>query len=645
MLKTAKQVALSIGHTERCVLLAIRKIGIAPTEIKPHAGKSARYYDEAAQKSIISQVTLPRAEKIRQNGKVARKKITRQPPPREKWSYWYIAHVLGISVRGARSLLELNGFPVLEDFIHSDISLENVREWYAALPGATPYLKGRSLAAFRRERGMTKKVTSEKMAAAQARIISKYDLSEWATRQQASSYLGYNDTSTYALYKEAGGRFKKDHAVVLYLWEDLRAVKAALLSKKGNSSNLAEILKMRLIEEGYDFTLEKTFPDLACVQPLRFDFCIPSLHILIEVQGRQHFTEGFKGMASEISLEEIQRRDTLKNSYARKNGWDLIWVSSLGDVGDAISYMKGQHFLDGEWHSDLLDDYGWRALSHYDGNAPRFCWIHRGHFPYEHAGMKLKRLHKSYWDSSVGKGKSPRATWETGKSMFTRLVENRQQYNPALRKSFAYHGIPTLSMLVAGFGISKISPPASFFMPHFGVSLLRSYGTGGVVVDPFSGFSGRLMAASLTGRSYVGFDISPIRVAEAQEVIHEFAIPNATVSVEDIRKAPIRTFANATLLTCPPYGSKESWDGVSGFENEDYWVTLALQKYECARYIFVVGKTQLYSSYEVPSPARVPRNFYTCGTRRIIVIDKSVRDKLVALNSGSRIIQVTTKDV
>ena len=178
---------------------------------------------------------------------------------------------------------------------------------------------------------------------------------------------------------------------------------------------------MRLIEEGYDFTLERTFPDLVCIQPLRFDFCMPSLHILIEVQGRQHFTEGFRGMTSGISLEEIQRRDTLKNSYARKNGWDLIWVSSLGDVGDAISYMKGLRFSGGEchseWHSDLLDDYGWRALSHYDGNAPRFCWLHRGHFPYEHAGMKLKRLHKSYWDSSVGKGKSPRATWETGKSL------------------------------------------------------------------------------------------------------------------------------------------------------------------------------------------------------------------------------------
>lgn len=74
MLKTAKQIAISIGHTEQCVLLAIRKIGIAPTEIKPHAGKSARYYDEAAQKSIISQAILPRAEKIRQNGKVSRKK-------------------------------------------------------------------------------------------------------------------------------------------------------------------------------------------------------------------------------------------------------------------------------------------------------------------------------------------------------------------------------------------------------------------------------------------------------------------------------------------------------------------------------------------------------------------------------------------
>lgn len=629
-MKTAKQIALDIGHTERCVLLAIRKIGIVPTEIKPHAGKFAKYYDEAAQEKIIAQVSLPRTTKIRQNGPIIRQTSSRQPRAREKWTYRYIGRALGTGPRGARSLLELKGFPVLADFIHSNFSLEDAREWYEALPGESPYLKGRSLAALRREKGMAGTVTKEKIAAAQARIISKYDLSEWATRHQAAEYLGYNDTSTYALYKEAGGRFKKDHAVLLYLWEDLKAVKAALLSKKGNGSNLAEILKMRLAEEGYDFTTEKTFPDLAHIRPLRFDFCIPSRHVLIEVQGRQHFVYGFKGVATEISLEEIQRRDTLKCSFAKKNGWDLLWVSTLSDVSDALAYLNAPSVPVSNLNEMLVDDYGAAALDHYDGDAPRFCWLHRGHFPYHRAGMKLKRIHKSYWDSAVGKGKSPHAAWETGKREFIRLVKNRQKYNPALNKRPGLGGLPTLGMLVAGFGISKICPPASFFMPRFGAALLKMYGSGDTVVDPFSGFSGRLIAAYLSGYAYVGADISSARVTEAQDVIREFAIPNASVSVEDIRNAPERSYANATLLTCPPYGNKESWDGVVGFADADYWISLALRKNACSRYIFIIGRTRMYSTYEVPFPISAAHNFYTCGERHVLVIDRASRDKLVA---------------
>lgn len=244
--------------------------------------------------------------------------------------------------------------------------------------------------------------------------------------------------------------------------------------------------------------------------------------------------------------------------------------------------------------------------------------------------MKLKRIHKSYWDSAVGKGKSPHAAWETGKREFIRLVKNRQKYNPALNKRPGLGGLPTLGMLVAGFGISKICPPASFFMPRFGAALLKMYGSGDTVVDPFSGFSGRLIAAYLSGCAYVGADISSVRVTEAQDVIREFAIPNASVSVEDIRNAPERSYANATLLTCPPYGNKESWDGVVGFADADYWISLALRKNACSRYIFIIGRTRMYSTYEVPFPISAAHNFYTCGERHVLVIDRASRDKLVA---------------
>ena len=626
MLMTVKQIAQKYGKVERAIVVAVARLSLKPDYIHEHSGKIACYYDTAAQAAIGEYIQLSRSEKLARLPPRPRKVPPPRVIPREKWTYYTIARKIGGTKRGVRTLLAVHGYPTIESFIATSYTFEDVKGWYSELSGETPYLKGRALFKLGLKTKQYTLCTYEKAHAAQSRIIKKYDPETWATREQGAKYLGYNDTSTYALYKGAGLRFIKDHAVLLYNWEDLRALKMDLLTKKGNVSNLAETFRNRLLAEKIDFTMEKTFPDLLDKRPLRFDFCIPSRRILVEVQGTQHFTEGFVGMPT-ISLDEGQRRDTMKREYANTNDWDLIWVSALYDIGDAMAYILGGT-VECDWAPELVRDYGARALSHYDGDAQRFCWLHRGHFPYDRAGMILKRIHRSYWHASIKGHVSPYIAWSCKKSMFYSLVANRQKYHPTLSRCPG--AIPTLSMLVAGFGISKICSPVSFFSPAYGEELIKAFVSTTCIVDPFSGFSGRAVAAYLSGKAYIGSDISTTRVSEAQAVIEHYHMKNVQISVQDILDAPFIEYPDSTLLTCPPYGDKEKWDGSSIIENEDYWIGIVLAKYGCSRYIFVVGRTERYHQFEVKMPRGYAHGFYGQGTRIVLVIDRVVRDALVA---------------
>lgn len=632
MLKTIKQIADDNGKAERLAVVALQVLGIKPDATAPHAGMIARYYGEEAQKALAAYLALPRAEKLKLRPKKPRKPPRPRITTREQWTYHYLGRQIGCTPQGAQALLRLHGYRSIEDVRASSVSLDEMRTWYSQIPGETPFAKGRALFSLGHWRQFYKVVTKEKLAAAQARHIAKHDLSVWATRAQAAEFLGKNDTTTYALYKQAGFRFLKDHAVRLYNWEDLRTLKAALLSRKGNISSLAELVLLRLQHEGIEFTTEKTFPDLiADKKPLRFDYCLPDLKVLIEVQGPQHFSELFQGFSgTSLPLAELQRRDMLKREYAKAHGWDLLWVTSQSDVGDVIAYLAAEPTAISEWPVELVEDYGVPSLSRYDGNAARFCWLHRGHLPYHRAGMDLKRIHKSYWSSSVSGGKSPYTTWSTRREAFYRLVENRLRYHPALQGENAYNSLPTLSMLLAGFGIAKISPPASFFAPSFGESLIHEFASDvGLIVDPFSGFSGRMLAAHRAGKAYVGFDVSAARVQEAQEVIQHYGMASAAVEQADASAAIFHEYEDAALLTCPPYGDKESWDGVVGFENEDYWIKQVLLCYGCKRYIFVVGETSEFTKFETKQEPTRKHPFYTKGSRKLLIIERDARDKLV----------------
>lgn len=62
-------------------------------------------------------------------------------------------------------------------------------------------------------------------------------------------------------------------------------------------------------------------------KPLRFDFYIPSMNIAIEYDGIQHFEPiDFFNTKNNDTLDDIHRRDKIKNDFCLKNGITLIRV-------------------------------------------------------------------------------------------------------------------------------------------------------------------------------------------------------------------------------------------------------------------------------------------------------------------------------
>lgn len=78
-----------------------------------------------------------------------------------------------------------------------------------------------------------------------------------------------------------------------------------------------------LTENNIDFIREYHPKNSDLFQNGRYDFFIPSSNLLIEYDGEQHFNED-KGWDEPI--EEIQKRDQLKNEWALKNGYTLIRI-------------------------------------------------------------------------------------------------------------------------------------------------------------------------------------------------------------------------------------------------------------------------------------------------------------------------------
>lgn len=95
-------------------------------------------------------------------------------------------------------------------------------------------------------------------------------------------------------------------------------------------SNGERRIQSILIELGYDYVPEFTFEDCRDKLPLRFDFAVfheGGLWFLIEYDGVQHYRQNEQWATDKHSLlENVQKRDSIKNEYCRKNNISLLRI-------------------------------------------------------------------------------------------------------------------------------------------------------------------------------------------------------------------------------------------------------------------------------------------------------------------------------
>ena len=102
-------------------------------------------------------------------------------------------------------------------------------------------------------------------------------------------------------------------------------------------SSYEQIIQKVLEENNIRFIAEKTFPKLhRAGYSLRFDFYIPELNMLVEMQGQQHFIP-VKFWGAEKGLQKRQEYDKAKEDFCKQNGYNLLKIFYYDDVEKRVN--------------------------------------------------------------------------------------------------------------------------------------------------------------------------------------------------------------------------------------------------------------------------------------------------------------------
>lgn len=120
-------------------------------------------------------------------------------------------------------------------------------------------------------------------------------------------------------------------------------------------SKIEDKFERIFISAGVKYVREKTFPELKG-GILRYDFYLPDLDILIEVDSMLHFKPIPKFHKSKTDFTHAQQNDRLKNSFAlshkiklyRVPEWDFPNINTLSDI------LQPHHLVQSKWHNDII---------------------------------------------------------------------------------------------------------------------------------------------------------------------------------------------------------------------------------------------------------------------------------------------------
>lgn len=101
-------------------------------------------------------------------------------------------------------------------------------------------------------------------------------------------------------------------------------------------SSYEDLITKILTKNNIKFEKEKIFPECKDQKVLPFDFYIPELQLLIEMQGEQHFKEvAFWG--GEDGLKLRQYHDQLKQDFCKSSGYNLLIIKYNEDIEQRIN--------------------------------------------------------------------------------------------------------------------------------------------------------------------------------------------------------------------------------------------------------------------------------------------------------------------
>lgn len=227
--------------------------------------------------------------------------------------------------------------------------------------------------------------------------------------------------------------------------------------------------------------------------------------------------------------------------------------------------------------------------------------------PKSNIGIDLVyKFHPSLWFANKHNKLSPYQAWNDVNAL-TQCVMNRLKYKGEDLSPFD---------IVYGFSASYIAPKVSLFRPALAKYLINKYLDNYTeIFDPCSGYSGRLLGASILHKKYIGQDINKTIVNEANILIKTLGLTDCVVS----NKNSIATTGEyECLFTCPPYSDKENWNQSIEDLSCDEWIDICLNNYKCDCYMFVVDDTEKYKDYIVEYIRN--KSHFNDSTEKVIVI-------------------------
>lgn len=120
-------------------------------------------------------------------------------------------------------------------------------------------------------------------------------------------------------------------------------------------SKIEDKFERIFISAGVKYIREKTFPDLKN-GTLRYDFYLPTLGILVEVDSMLHFKPIPKFHKTKTDFTHAQQNDRLKNSFAlshkiklyRVPEWEFSNIKTITDI------LQPKFLVTTKWWNDII---------------------------------------------------------------------------------------------------------------------------------------------------------------------------------------------------------------------------------------------------------------------------------------------------